>query len=319
MKEKTSGTAHEHLRSSRSVWSPDTNPSTVSVDALCRSFFRRLRSDGRSPATIARYELVLRQFVGHAEAVGYPWPPAAEHIADYLASQRDDGKAKNTVRNSHVALRAFFNWLHEEGEVAENPMTRLKTPSLDNVSPDPYSDEEVRAMLAACRGRGWLECRDAAIIGVLADTGLRASEFCSLTVEDVELDAERIRIVGKGGRHRCIGLGAAAQTLLDRYLRRRPSHRSELWLGRAREPITSWGLYQIIERIASAANVQRKGIHRFRHYAATAMLRSGMGELDLARFMGWSTLAMAQRYTRHEAQERALKAHKAHSPLDRLQ
>jgi hypothetical protein len=48
------------------------------------------------------------------------------------------------------------------------------------------------------------------------------------------------------------------------------------------------------------------------------MLRQGMGELDLARFMGWSTLAMAQRYTKSEAQERALRAHRQHSPLDAL-
>jgi len=314
MQKMGDGTARQDLRSLRS----DYRSSAVSPDLLRKSFLRRLRSEGKSEMTIRRYDLVLEQFLAHGAGVGYPWPPTGEHIADYLAGLREAGKAKNTVRNSHVALRSWFNWLTDEGETVDNPMARLKTPPLDNVSPDPYTDEEVRAMLAACRGRDWLSARDAAMIGVLADTGLRASELCGLTVDDVELDVERIRVVGKGGRHRFVGLGAAAQVLLDRYIRRRRSGRPELWVNRAGQPVTPSGLYQIVERVGRAAKVKRRGIHRFRHYAATAMLRQGMGELDLARFMGWSTLAMAQRYTKSEAQERALKAHRAHSPLDSL-
>ncbi len=311
---KENSTAHQELRSLRS----DREAVGVSPEILRKSFLRRLRSEGKSETTIRRYDLVLGQFISHGETVGYPWPPTAEHLADYLAGLREAGKAKNTVRNSHVALRSWFNWLLDEGEIAENPMLRLKTPVLDNVSPNPYSDDEVKAMLAVCRGRSGLDIRDAAIVGVLADTGLRAAELCGLTVDDVELDMERIRVVGKGGRDRFVGLGAAAQVLLDRYLRRRQSGRSELLVNRAGQPITPSGLYQIIERIGRAAKVRRAGVHRFRHYAATAMLRQGMGELDLARFMGWSTLAMAQRYTKSEAQDRALKAHRRNSPLDAL-
>jgi integrase len=82
--------------------------------------------------------------------------------------------------------------------------------------------------------------------------------------------------------------------------------------------MTISGVYQVTERVAKAASVERRGVHRFRHYAAGAMLRRGMGELDLATNMGWSTLAMAKRYTQHEAQQRALIAHKQNSPLDGL-
>ena len=175
-----------------------------------------MRSEGRSPTTIRRYDGLITQYLRRAARTGwlYPWPPSAEHVGDYLAGLRDDGMARNTVRNAHVALRAWFNWLSAEGEVSENPCLRLKTPKMEDVSPDPYTDDEVRAMLAACRGRDFMAARDAAIVGVLADTGLRASEFCGLEMEDVELDSERIRIVGKGGRHRFVGLGVAAQALL---------------------------------------------------------------------------------------------------------
>ena len=164
MQKMGDGTARQDLRSLRS----DYRSSAVSPDLLRKSFLRRLRSEGKSEMTIRRYDLVLEQFLAHGAGVGYPWPPTGEHIADYLAGLREAGKAKNTVRNSHVALRSWFNWLTDEGETVDNPMARLKTPPLDNVSPDPYTDEEVRAMLAACRGRDWLSARDAAMIGVLA-------------------------------------------------------------------------------------------------------------------------------------------------------
>jgi site-specific recombinase XerD len=304
------------LGDTRFRWSND--PDYVSYEGLQASFLRRLRAEGKAEGTIGRYDLVLRQYGAAAAENGYPWPPTGEHVSDYLSRQREAGKAKNTVRNSYVGLRAFFNWLVDEGEVQAHPFARIKSPPLDLASPDPYTDDEVKAMLGACRGRHWTDARDAAIVGVLADTGLRAAEFCAVKVGEVELDAERIRIVGKGGRYRFVGLGTAAQVLLDRYLRRRPRGRPELWVNRAGQCMTTSGIYQVIERVAKQAGVSRWGVHRFRHYAATSMLRRGMGELDLAKFMGWADLAMAQRYTKHDAQERALRAHKRYSPLDAL-
>src|SRR5437879_2444262 len=104
-------------RSLRSKW-PDERAGVVTPETLARSFIRRLRADGKSENTITRYELGMRQFLAQAEAVRYPWAPTAEHLADYLAGLREAGKARNTVRNAHVALRSWFNWMHDEGEVA---------------------------------------------------------------------------------------------------------------------------------------------------------------------------------------------------------
>ncbi len=291
---------------------------TESEDELLRkSFLRYLRAEGRSQTTIRRYDLTVRQFQGFSRQMGFPSAVTREHVAHFL-SQRRDTKAANTVRNDHIALSRYFQWLVEEGELRDNPMVHLKAPPLEEKIPDPYSDEEVRLMLKTCRGRDLESVRNAAIIMVLLDTGLRASEFCSLQMADVDLDSERIVIRGKGNRYRLVRLGYRAQVAVDRYLRIRRSERPELWLNRRGQPITADGLYQIIERVCGKAAVPKPGVHRFRHTAATKMKDLGMGEQELMDIMGWSTYAMALRYTRSTAKDRALRAHRQFSPADNL-
>jgi integrase/recombinase XerC len=292
-------------------------PASREDELLRRSFLRCLRAEGIRPMTTKRYDLSIRQFQTFAQQMGFPREVTAEHVAHFLAWRQEE-HAANTARNDYMTLRRYFRWLVEEGEIRDNPMTRLKPPPTQERIPKPYTLEEIKAMLRACQGKDAQSVRDKAILLTLLDTGLRASEFCSLTVDAVNLDAERIVVIGKRGKERIVRLGYKAQAAIDRYLRQRRSPLPQLWISRRGEPLQPSGLYQLIKRIARRTGVYHPGVHRFRHTCATWMRDKGIQTQELMYLLGWSTHKMAERYTHSTGAERALRAHREYSPADNL-
>ena len=64
---------------------------------------------------------------------------------------------------------------------------------------DTYAESVRRftAFLTQQRGQAFDQRRDMAIIGILPDTGLRRAEMACITIEDVDLDQQTLRVVGK--------------------------------------------------------------------------------------------------------------------------
>lgn len=284
---------------------------------LRRLFERELKGEGRSEATIDRYALSIRQWLQFSEAMNFPPVVTREHVAEFLA-HRQGKVAPNTVRNDYMALRRWFRYLRELGEIRDDPMAHLRQPKVTERLPDPYTDDELRRMVKVCQGQNLDSLRNTAVLWVLFDTGLRAAEMCGLTVDDVDLNSERILVRGKGRRERLVRLGARAQRAVYRYLRARRSRRPELWLGRGDHPLRRSGLYELVERVCVKAGVPHPGVHRFRHTAATRMADLGMPETELRLLFGWTSPMMAARYTHSTAWDRALRAHRQYSPADNL-
>ncbi len=87
------------------------------------------------------------------------------------------------------------------------------------------SDEELTALLKTCAGKQLPDRRDEAMIRMMLDCGIRVSELCGLSVDDVDLDQGMALVRGKGNKVRPIYFGARTVRALDRYLRVRGRHR----------------------------------------------------------------------------------------------
>jgi integrase/recombinase XerC len=291
--------------------------------ALNQSFRRTLEAENKSPRTIEAYTDAVRLLASYCQAHGHQLLAGElrhEHIQDFIADQLARWKPA-TAHHRYRGLHAFFKWAVAEGDLAASPMDGMRPPQLPEQPVDVVRAEQLKRLLKTCEGRDCTSRRDAAIILLLVDTGMRRAECAGMTLNDVDLDQRIVWVLGKGRRPRALPIGRKTAQALDRYLRAREGHRlahlPHLWVGR-NGPMTPSGIYQVVHDRARAAGLPAMHPHQLRHAFATSWLAEGGNENELMLVAGWKSRIMIDRYTRATAVERARASHARLSPGDRL-
>lgn len=229
-----------------------------------------------------------------------------------------------TLLHDDRNLHAFGEFCLREELLTASPLQNLKPPRVPKDQIQPFSPDQVQALLDAAR-RSQQPERNRALLWVLLDSGLRISELCSLQIADVEGETGEITITGKGGKRRRVYLGREAR-VRRRYLEaeRRAADRNEpLFLAeggtRTGEAMTRSGITQLIRKLGRAAGVQgvRCSPHTFRHTFAIEFLRGGGNVYEMQVLMGHESLEILRRYVLI-TQADAEAAHRRASPGDRL-
>jgi site-specific recombinase XerD len=204
---------------------------------LVPSFRRYLLATNRSARTVQTYLCALQGLTRYLEAEGLPLEVRAirrSHLEAFVADRLATVKAA-TISVQYRALQQFFRWAVTEEEVPSSPMAKMRPPIVPEEPPAVLSPEQLRALIRACQGSGFLARRDLAIVRLLLDTGMRRAELAGLKVEDVDLQDRTAVVLGKWRRPRVVPFGHRTTQALDRYLRVRSLHRlgyrPELWLG----------------------------------------------------------------------------------------
>jgi integrase/recombinase XerD len=301
---------------------------TTANEALIESWSLSLHA--KAERTILLYLEEVRRFAGwlaaHGRPAGSPGDLAAVERRDveaWIGDLRAQGLAQATVRSRWIALRSIYRFALEEGEIDASPLERVTVAKPNPPPPDVLADADIRALLRACEGRGFYERRDYALIRTMLATGLRASELCALTPDDVDLRS-RVLVVrhGKGDRARFERFDPATAAALDRYRRARARHRLAglpwLWVGH-RGRLTRKGLPPILERRAAQAGIAGHiHAHQLRHTFAHRWLSRGGQEGDLRRLGGWEFPEIMRRYGEVQAVDRALTAYDEINPMGEL-
>jgi integrase/recombinase XerC len=158
-----------------------------------------------------------------------------DHVSDVFTDLINTRSA-STASVRYRARQQLFNWLVAEEEIDASPMAKMTPPPLVPEKPVPVlTDDHLRALLASCKGRGFRDRRDLAIIRLFADTGLRLDELAIIRVEDADLDDQVAVVLGKGRRPRAVPFGVKTTQAVDRYIRARAHHsrasEPPVWLG----------------------------------------------------------------------------------------
>lgn len=280
---------------------------------LTQSWELALLSANRSPKTITSYLRGARLYLEWCGDNEHPEQLTRPLVQRYMGELIADGKAANTVALRLAALKQFTRWLAEEEEIPEDPLVGLRAPKIPTKVTPALSDDQLSALLTACRGNGFRDRRDTAIVRLMLETGIRASETVALTVADVEPLRGGVVTIrsGKGGKGRTAPFGPQVGTALDRYIRIRATHNlaatPALWLGvGGNRGLSYHGLNDTLRDRAKAAGISGFHLHLLRHTAATRWLRAGGSEQGLMSVAGWTSRSMLDRYTGASASERAV-------------
>jgi integrase/recombinase XerD len=233
----------------------------------------------------------------------------ARHVQEWtvtLLGRYSDAYANNPFR----ALQQFFKWhaTEDPDEPRSNPVAGLKPPKVGDKLVAVFTEDELAALLATCKGGGFQNRRDYAVISLFKDAGVRLAELAGLAVADVSPANREAVVTGKGDKQRTVRFTYDTSRTLDRYIRERAKHRlarvPALWLGVRGGPMTASGIYQMIERRGKQAGVEVNP-HKFRHHFSHTFLDRGGAEGDLMELNGWSSPQMLARYGRSARSARA--------------
>ncbi len=306
--------------SSSDVNAPNSGRGLISDDDLIRGFIMALGAGGRKSRTLFIYEDSIRSLSDFARNLGLPSLATMDrtHIRHWLSSLHQKGNKPATVSIRYRSLNRFFGWCVTEEERSDNPMDRVDPPRIPSEIQAYYQPDDVEKVVKSIGRSTPHNLRDAAMVMVLYDSGVRAAELCGMKAEDLDWRDRTILVTGKASKQRRVSIGSKSAMAIERYLRKRGTKSDWLWLGSGSMPLNTNGLRMMLQRRFKDAGVKFRGAHAFRRGFAMEYLAAGGQDGDLKELGGWQDYAMVSRYAKANAGERAIAAHKKLSPGDRL-
>jgi site-specific recombinase XerD len=262
------------------------------------AYLRRLEVQRRlSPHTLAAYRRDLAQFLSFCDRLGIESLDAVDRrvVRRFLAHLDTRRYARTSVARKASAVRAYLGDAARRGELAANPAQTLPRPKLPEPLPHALPARSVSAALEAVTGDDPESLRDRALLELLYATGLRVSEVVGLEVGDLEADG--LRVTGKGGRTRVVPVGRPARRAVGEWLSRGrpglagPGAGRAAWVGRRGGPLDARGVRRVVRRRMATFP------HALRHSFATHLLEGGADLRAVQELLGHVDLATTQIYT----------------------
>ena len=125
---------------------PETMPRDLR--ALAISYRRHLLAENRSPQTIKSYLDSIRIFALFLNGNGMPTNPeeiSREHVESFVADQLARHRP-NSAGTRIGAVKAFYVWLLDEGEITHNPTAKVRKPVADDPPPTVLSDDDLTSL-----------------------------------------------------------------------------------------------------------------------------------------------------------------------------
>lgn len=284
------------------------------LDSLADSWVTHLEAERKSPHTIRTYTAGVAAFRRWCVSAGVEPVIDRPTVEKFTAALLAGGAEAATALSRQRGVRRFSAWLAAEGETERDDLAGMKPPKLDDKVPEELTEDQVRAMLATCRGKEFHDIRDDAIIRLMTESMVRASELLGMLTEEVNIRGGSALVRrGKGGKGRLVPFGPQTARSLDRYARARRRHplasSPQFWLAGRRRVLAYDGLYTTLRRRAELAGFTMHP-HMLRATGAIRWRAAGGSVPGLLTIAGWSSLDMAQRYVR--AAENRLAVAEAH-------
>ena len=265
--------------------------------------------------------LQFAEFVGKRHGVLSTAPQ--ELVSAFLGELRGNGNTDRTLARKLATLRGFYLWLLKDKRIDHDPTVRIETPKLPQHLPKAVSAKKVARVLDSLTAAaekddaGRLDVRDLAIHELLYGAGVRVSELTSLRVEDLQLDAGRVLVRGKGDKERIVPLHDRAVAAIRAYLEVRPQFLRHSRVVERALFVSVQGKLLTREWVGKLTT-RSLGVspHKLRHSCATHLVEGGADLRTVQTILGHADITTTQLYT-HVAIDHLRETHRRAHPRGR--
>jgi len=241
------------------------------------------------------------------------------HIRSWIVILMEEGITAKSINRKISSLRSFFNYLRRQGLMSTNPIKKIVAPKTPKRLPHYIDEDKMNYLLEDNHllEPNYLEARENIIISLLYHTGIRRSELLNLTISDINLQSNTIKVLGKGNKERIIPLNETiSKELKDYLLVRQERFQIEdgvLILTDKGKPAYPKLIYNIVSKVLKKYNASEKvSPHVLRHTFATHLTANGAELNAVKELLGHASLAATQVYTHNSIERLKTVYDKAH-------
>lgn len=286
-------------------------PAIAEEAALWLSYLARERRASRH--TLDAYARDLSAFLGFlTEHLGAPPDESAlkalapADLRAFLAKRRNDGLESRSLLRALAAARNFLRFLEKKGLARTDFFNAVRPPKRPHSLPKALAVADARDVIDPEQRAGearepWIIARDAAVMALLYGAGLRISEALSIARADAPIGAaDRVAILGKGGKTRTVPVIAPVREAIEAYLALCPYDLSggPLFVGARGGPLSPRIVQLAMQRLRGALGLPESATpHALRHSFATHLLGKGGDLRTIQELLGHASLSTTQIYT----------------------
>ena len=223
-------------------------------------------------------------------------------IINYISYLNKKVGAK-TINRHIVSIKNYFKYLERNNIISVNPctdITGLKTPKK---MPRVLSVEDIDKLLDIDLKDAY-SYRNKAMLELMYSSGLRVSELLNLTISNIDLEMNLVRIFGKGSKERIVPISDIATKYLYEYINiyRNTLVKSNItdlvFLNSRGNRLSRQGFFKILKEIALEKGIKKEiSPHVLRHSFATHLLNNGADLRSIQTMLGHENIETTQIYT----------------------
>ena len=282
-----------------------------------------METDKNSNDIVSRYRRYLKLEKGHSSNTLDAYMRDLDKLLRYLAAEKIDvlkvkledleffaasisdlGIGPRSLARILSGVRQFYRFLVLDGYLEVDPTELLESPKQPNHLPEVLSTAEVDLLEQAIDLSKWEGHRNRAIIEVLFSCGLRVSELTHLTLSNLYIEEQYIRVLGKGSKERLVPISPRALEELSYWFDDRnkmdikPGEEDYVFLNRRGHHLTRTMILIMIKRYAVEAGIKKTiSPHTLRHSFATSLLEGGADLRAIQAMLGHESIGTTEIYT----------------------
>ncbi len=297
----------------------------MTLETALDAYFEHLRSARQLSAhSLEGYRRDLNKLLAYCEREQIlDWSALqSRHLRQLVGELHRQGQSSRSLARLLSSVRGLYRYLNQEGLCEHDPATGLSAPKGERRLPRLLDTDRAMQLLDGGVEDDFIARRDQAMLELFYSSGLRLSELVGLNLEQLDLPAGLVRVLGKGNKARELPVGSKAREALQAWLPLRalanPSD-SAVFIGQQGRRLGARAVQMRVRQAGVRELGQHLHPHMLRHSFASHMLESSQDLRSVQELLGHADIGTTQIYTHLDFQHLAKVYDQAHPRAKRKQ